>query len=172
MKFKIKYLVFFLVLVVLVLVLKTKKSNYSTIPWNSKKFKSFNNCYSYAVDEPDENLKEKRDPGNKSGKKIDKNNYTCSHFDTLLKSDYSNIRKNNNNSGCSHSISLVLDKNKKDFHFYRLLGDDHTWSHKRGNKNVSKTDSKNSSILDPKYTNRDYGNYNYDTFCGYYCLDN
>jgi hypothetical protein len=171
MKFKIKYLLFFIVL--LVLVLKTKKSNYSIHPWNSKKFKSFNNCYSYAVDEPDENLKKKREPGDTNGRKINKNNYTCSHFDTLLTSDYPDIRKSNTQpTGCSHSISLVLDKNKKDFHFYRLRDNDETWSHKRGNKNVSKTDSKNNHIMDPKYTNRDYGSYNYDTFCGYYCLDN
>ena len=157
----------------LILFFKTKKMNYSTSPWNSKKFKSFNNCYSYAVDEPNEKLKEKRDPGHASGKKMDKNNYTCSHFDTLLKSDYPYIKKSNNQfSGCSHSISLVLDKNKKDFHFYRRLDGDNTWSHKRGNMKVSKTDSKNNLIVDPIYANRTYKNYNYDTFCGYYCLDN
>ena len=169
-----KYLWFVVVFFLIVIIfLKTKKSNYSISPWNSKKFKSFNNCYSYAVNEPDERLKTKRDPGDTSGKKIDKNNYTCEQFDSLIKTDYPYIKKSNNQFiGCSHSISLVLDKNKKDFHFYRRLDGDKTWSHKRGNKKVSKTDSKDNTISDPRYSNRDYGIYNYDTFCGYYCLDN
>ena len=161
-----------ILIVSLILILTTTKSNYSIYPWNTNKFKNFNNCYSYALDEPDEKLKKKREPGEINNKKIDKKNYTCSQFNTLLKSDYPNIKKIDDTGVCSHAISLVLDKNKKDFHFYRLLDNDKTWSHKRGNKNVSKTDSKNNIIMDPKYTNRDYGIYNYDTFCGYYCLNN
>lgn len=157
-------------LIFLVLILIHKRSKYSTLPWNTNKYKKFNNCYSYALDEPDPGLKSKRDPGETSGKKINKNNYTCAHFDELLKSDYPNIEKTNNPRACSHSISLVLDKNKKDFHFYRLFKNDNTWSHKRGNKNVSKTDSKNNEIITPEFAKRDYGDYNYDTFCGYYCL--
>ena len=164
-------MIIYLLLIFIILILTTKKSKYSIFPWNNKKFKNFNNCYSYAVNEPDENLKKKRQPGNNT--KIPKNKYTCSHFDGLLKNDYPNIKKiYSGEKRCSHRISLVLDKNKKDFHFYRLLSGDESWSHKPGNKKVSKVDSGNNHILDPKYTNHDYGNYNYDTFCGYYCLDN
>lgn len=162
---KVLFLILFLFLVC-----NYHKIGYSPMPWNDKKHKKFNNCYSYAMNDPDPSRTSKRIPGETSDLKRDKKNYTCSHYERLIQSDYPGLMKVDSLNGCSHGISMVLDPNgkKKDFHFYRF--DDGVWSHKRGDNKVSKVDSNGDLITDPKTAGRDYGKYEYDKFCGYYCL--
>ena len=145
--------------------------NYSPMPWNSDDYIKFNNCYSYAVNDPDSERKSKRIPGESSNLKRDSINYTCSHYENLIKNDYPAISKVNNLSECSHGISLVLDGKGKetDFHFYRYENGK-GWSHKRGDNKVTNVDSNGDLINDPKKAGRNYGTYNYEKFCGYYCL--
>ena len=187
-----KFIIFFLLILILLFCLKSqyntdkffcepKKYRFSKKKWNSKEYKQYNNCYSYALNSPDPFLKQKRYPGKSSHFKRNNSIYTCDYFNKLLKSDYPDLKKTNNFLNCPcdkkyNMISLVLDTtdNKKDFHFYRL-DSDMTWSHKPGNNKVRRRDALNNIIYNPKYANHNYksnnkGNHNYNKFCGYYCL--
>jgi hypothetical protein len=159
----------------------------STFPWNYYGFKQNNNCYSYALNEPDITLWHKRYPGSSSHTKRDFNIYTCKYFEHLLKKDYPNIKKTDNYKKCPcdknyHMIAMVIADGytpykrdeDDDFHFYRL-DKNNKWSHKQGSKKISYKDANNDEIIDPKKANHYYkqnnmGSKNYNKFCGYYCI--
>lgn len=67
-----------------------------------------------------------------------------------------------------YKVALVIDPGK-DYHWYRQNSDG-TWSHKRGQTNVVKTDASGYIIYNPKTCNRNYGTYNYSTFVGFYIV--
>ena len=53
---------------------------YTPMPWNDGKHIQYNNCYSYAMNQPEPDRTSKRIPGESSNLNRDKNNYTCSHY--------------------------------------------------------------------------------------------
>ncbi|MBQ7603869.1 MAG: RICIN domain-containing protein [Clostridia bacterium] len=55
----------------------------------------------------------------------------------------------------------------KDYHWYRQDADG-LWSHKRGLTEVTRLDNSQKQIIDPELADRNYGNYNYTEFLGYY----
>ena len=163
------------------------KYNVETEPWNNDNHIKFNNCYSYALNEPDSNLKEKRYPGQSSNTKRNESIYTCEYYEQLLKSDNPHIVKTNNFNECPcdkpyHMISMVIADNTTpyeeddgdDFHFYRL-DNNNKWSHKPGSRKVSYIDANNKEVIDPAYAEHNYSlidgeSKNYNNFCGYYCI--
>lgn len=164
-----------------------RKHYMTTFPWNYPGYKQYNNCYSYALNEPDITLRHKRYPGSSSHSDRDFNIYTCNYFEHLLKKDYPTIKKTNNFHRCpcdkkyNMMAMVVADGNTPynadeddDFHFYRL-DNNNKWSHKQGSKKISYTDARNEQISDPKIANHYYKKYNrgsknYNKFCGYYCV--
>lgn len=164
-----------------------KKYNVETTPWNNSNYIEFNNCYSYALNEPDKNLNDKRYPGESTNVKRNENIYTCEYYEKLLKSDKPHSVKTNNFNECPcdkpyHMISMVIaDDNTPykqdegdDFHFYRL-DNNNKWSHKPGSNKVSYKDANKKEIIDPALSEHNYslldnGSKNYNNFCGYYCI--
>ena len=76
-----------------------------------------------------------------------------------------------------YKIALVIDdnntpmkKDNDDFHFYRQDYQTDVWSHKPGNNKISRVDANGDLIFDPSIADRRYSKYNYDKFCGFYCL--
>ena len=195
----IKYLILIIIVIIIISLINNlynkegflscppKKPKYDSTIWNDEKYKEFNNCYSYALNEPDSTLKDKRDPGISSNIKKNNNIYTCGYYEKLLKHDYPDMVKTNNYKFCPcnkdyRMISMVIaDGNSPfvgddndDFHFYRL-DNNNKWSHKPGSRVVSYTDADNKLIYDPKDANHYYkqnnkGSKDYNNFCGYYCI--
>ena len=163
------------------------KYDMETEPWNNETHKEFNNCYSYALNEPDITLKEKRYPGMSSNVNRDENIYTCEYYEKLLKSDKPGVIKTDNFNECPcdkqyNMVSMVIandytpyeQDDGDDFHFYRL-DNNNKWSHKPGSRVVSYKDANNKKITDPSQANHNYsltdsGSKNYNLFCGYYCI--
>lgn len=54
-----------------------------------------------------------------------------------------------------------------DYHWY-IQHEDSKWSHKRGLTDAYVVDNSGNNIYDPQICNRDYGQYNYSYFVGYY----
>jgi hypothetical protein len=65
-----------------------------------------------------------------------------------------------------YPVALVSDPGV-DYHWYRLDSNGR-WSHKPGNTDATDVDASGNLITDPKTADRDYGRYNYSTFCGYF----
>ena len=192
-----KYIIVIIIIFIIISLLFSIKEGFLLCPpktpkydvklWNSDKYKKYNNCYSYALNEPDPKLTVKRNPGMSSNLVKNNNIHTCGYFQKLLKNDYPNMVKTSNYKYCPcdkdyRMISMVIadgntpfvgDKND-DYHFYRL-DNNNKWSHKPGSKFVSNIDADGKIINDPKYANHNYqqndkGSNNYNNFCGYYCI--
>ena len=72
----------------------------------------------------------------------------------------------------TYKIALVVDNNEPsvDYHWYRQNSDG-TWSHKRGNTEVTNLDALGQSIYVPDSCYRKYSDeLNYDTFISYYAV--
>ena len=159
--------------------------SYDPDKWNNNPNKENINCYSYSINYIDNTLKKKPRPGYYTGQpNLLKGDYDCSKFDKMLKKEVVGIYKSSLNEKCKcdyHKIALVFDNegDKQDFHFYRQDNND-MWSHKPGSNNVRNTDDSGDLIYDPESADRDYrdytndedSGYNYDVFCGYYCVPN
>ena len=63
-------------------------------------------------------------------------------------------------------MALVIDE-YNDYHWYRQNLDG-SWSHKLGSGSVNILDASNEIILDPETADRDYGDYNYEIFAGFF----
>jgi len=157
-----------------------KKPIYDENLWNNNKIIKYNNCYSYAFNEPDPTKESKLDIGRLSNNRMKKDNFTCNHLNNLLLKDRPNITKVSgvDSCGCNeYGVAMVLDDNETpyiddhdDFHFYRKDYNSEYWSHKPGSTPVSRLDANGDMILNPELADRKYKNWDYNQFCGYYCV--
>lgn len=144
--------------------------------WEQNDAQKFNNCYAYAFEDLDTNRKFKPQPGLKSNKKhIKASVYSCKKFIENIISDYpgSTFHKTLPECrNCRRRIFLALDNTgpKKDYHFWRENSDGF-WTHKPGSGPVLHTDGDGKKITNPLYSNRNFGNYNYNLACGFFCID-
>lgn len=148
------------------------KHKFDNQPWNDTKHKKYNNCYSYAINDPDPSRTKKRWPGENEKNET---KYSCEYIEKLLKIDHPDMIKTDDFKKCPcdseyNVIALMTDDKgiKRDFHFYRL-DENNLWSHKLGSREVSNKDGNNKLIRDPKISNNSYLPFDYD-FCSYYCL--
>jgi hypothetical protein len=136
-----------------------------------------NNCYSYALNIVENDIIEKRQPGEKCNLEFE---YDCKNIEKMIKCDFPNINRIDSidtEIPCDHyRIALVLDNKGEhlDYHFYRqdLNG---YWSHKTGHDPITNLDASNNIISNPEKIDRNYDNdkndqFNYDVFCGYYSV--
>lgn len=155
-----------------------KKPKFIPNFWNKFYLKKKNNCYSYAMQNVNTNKKIKKpQPGYKCNmkyikKKDYKSNDICDKFNNRIMCDFNNqIFKINKNNKCPcnyYKVALFIDKNNKDYHFYRE-DENNFWSHKLGRSIVRNYDSSNYIITDPFVANKKYKKYNYNKLCGLYC---
>ena len=168
---------------------KTPVYNYSK--WTDNFYtQNSHNCYSYALDDIDNNrtnyckqiLKKQKNksciklrprPG-KHANLIEprKKRMTCKGIRKGVLADNSNIYKLNSNDEkckkCYYKIAYAVQPGKT-YHFYRQDADG-TWSHKDGSRVPTKLDASKTPITDPQTANRKYKYANYNNFCGYLCV--
>lgn len=133
-----------------------------------------NNCYSYAFSDLSLNRKSKPQPGFKANlPALTKNQYKCTEFINRIKADYPRTKFIGNDPNMAYTscnlIFLALDEENKDYHFYKR-NNDWLWSHKPGLLDVSNIDSDGKIIVNPFYAKKNYGIYNYNTPCGFFCI--
>lgn len=145
--------------------------------WEDEDIIKYNNCYAYAFRDLKLNRKTKPQPGFKNNlTPLTKNQYNCQNFIERILLDYPNAEYMGKNyincTDCKNSVFLALDNKglKQDYHFYRQNSDGF-WTHKPGSEEVLHTDSLGNKIVNPKFSNRKYKNYNYKTSCGFFCID-
>ena len=144
--------------------------------WNTNNI-TYNNCYTYAMNDHDLLRTKKQMPGEKCNLPIEPNNYTCDIIHDAILCDYpSQVFRNNCDNDCPcgyHKMFLAIDDDgeHKDFHFYRQDQKGGTWSHKPGSLKVRIHDDSNQIIHDPREANRGTKDaYTYDEECGCYCV--
>ena len=154
--------------------------NYDPQKWKfTEEEHELNNCYSYALNQIETDLLEKRQPGFKCNKDLSED-YSCKNLDDMIKCDYPDINKLDNINSwipCDHyKIALAVDVKGEyiDYHFYRQDSNGY-WSHKSGYNPISNIDASGNLIKDPGNIDRNYDKekndeYNYDIFCGYYSV--
>jgi hypothetical protein len=81
---------------------------------------------------------------------------------------YSGITKGKK-SFMNLEITLYLNKDDVDFHFYRQNRNGY-WSHKPGSNLVTDRDASNRLITNPDKANRNYGALNYSKKCKKLCV--
>lgn len=91
-----------------------------------------------------------------------------------MKMDHPELFKTDLITDCPHNyykIGMMIDPNE-DYHFIRQDNNGY-WSHKPGGGNVTNKDYSGMRITNPEKANFDNTSANlyYDTYCGYYCVD-
>jgi hypothetical protein len=146
--------------------------------WNAPDVQTFNNCHAYAFRDARANRTQKPQPGQKAGlPELEGSEYTCENFLRYLALDHPEFDARFSNdpyASCrcgQHKVFLALDTRPghEDFHWFRQDRDG-TFSHKPGNKPASNLDADGNRILNPLTANRNFGNYNYSTPCGFLCV--
>ena len=127
------------------------------------------NCYSYAVNKDYE-----IQPGELSNLEEDIDVFDCHSLVPKILQDFKGQIRIAHNNECSvgeMKIALFIDEDKEDgdYHFYRE-DKPYSWSHKRGYTQVSNVDADKKPIIDPRFANNDYGDYNYNKFCSFFCF--
>lgn len=167
---------------------ETYKPQYEPHIWNNNKFlKESHNCYSYFLNDinndlsniykqqSNEEIKKSLNPqpGHYCGmtKLVNYNETTCKSLIERVLCDNPDIQfidtKDNNSFNCPANYykgALAIDKGNM-YHFYRQ-DENGEWSHKDGGQEVTNLDYGGNKIRDPKYSDR--GRYN--EFCGYFCV--
>jgi len=160
---------------------------YNPDAWNKDPYIQYShNCYQYALDDIDKDLRNRcyhnikkkfktcgnlrSRPGHTtkksiySGKKISQN---CNIMDKGILEDNKNIYKIDEKNSCKkdyYKIAVAI-KPGETYHFWRKDGNG-SWSHKDAGNKVSDKDYNGKRIVDPKYSNRG----KYSKFCNYYCV--
>lgn len=137
--------------------------------WNQEEHIKSHNCYSYFLDDIKENQFSKPQPGKYSGLKKDYS--SCDSMVKRVLADNPDIQLASAESSCPNGFYkgfLALDRGK-DYHFYRQDSNGF-FSHKRGRNPVSNKDASGNFIVQPHDSNRDFGDYNYASTCGYLCV--
>jgi hypothetical protein len=136
-----------------------------------------NNCYAYALGVFDADREKKPQPGEITGglKPITPDDYTCPAITERMMADFPppHVLPASEATVCPsgyYKVALAVDE-KRDYHFYRQ-DPDGRWSHKMGERQVTRLDGAQREIINPRCAVSDYGAYNYDTFCGYFCATN
>ena len=168
---------------------KLKKKEY-----RKSGIKPSHNCYSYFLDEINDNhaklCKKKRkknkkykclkpQPGYAVGynrsKKLTKKNYNCKELVKRTLADNKSIYKTTKKAKCKKNYykgALFIDP-YKDFHYYREDTPEN-WSHKQGRHIPSSYDAKGKPIKDPEKAAKRYKSstksHYYNKLCSYFCL--
>jgi len=190
----IKLIVSFLILVLfLSIVIKPQRNKreiyvtYEPNKWNQNKYiQHSHNCYQYALDDIDHNLKKKCEkqmkkinnclgmkssPGHYSNNPkyigLEKKTANCKVMSDSILADNPEIYIIKNDKKCKkdyYKIAVAI-KPGETYHFWRQ--DDHNlWSHKDGGTPAKNRDESNKLIKDPKYADRGQ----YSDFCNYFCV--
>lgn len=140
-------------------------------PEKWQEYQQYNNCYAYALD----NHKMRTSKPQPADKKSD--NYECNdlkHWITLDLVDNDGVRypliASTSEATCPERYrKIYLVSSGDDYHFYRQ-DKDSLWSHKPGSNKVTRRDAKGELIVDPSKADHNYGEYNYKTPCGFFCV--
>jgi YD repeat-containing protein len=147
-----------------------------------------NNCYSYALNDPDGHPVGGSQPGLAAGRG-DNFDWPINCTDIRTRAIADGLLEWDCDQACKsgfYKVALVVDgtitgKTDTDYHWYRQ-NKEGCWSHKRGQNPVCNTDASHKLIVDPRTANRDYGQVlawdgkdyggqlNYDQFCGDACF--
>ena len=100
-----------------------------------------------------------------------KKQYTCKEMDRRIRMDNPSIRKTTMKQDCGKHeyMGAMVIKPNDTYHFYRRDKDGY-WSHKKGATATTRYDASNKKIIDPEYSDRNYGELNYSKFCHHYCI--
>ena len=160
--------------------------NYNPDKWNTNKYiKASHNCYMYALNKIDNNLKNECKnmfkssvtdncrllrvrPGTKSNYKIKGNNlFNCNDMKNAILKDNPLAYASTINSKCKTNYYKIASSVNEDktYHFYRQ-DSNNLWSHKDGGSFVTNIDKDGKLISDPQYANRGI----YKLFCNYFCV--
>lgn len=151
--------------------------------WNDDfDYTQHHNCYDYAFNHKRHNIRSRSQPGTINGEKIEGHKYTCKAVDEKLRQDHPEIYKVGFEQPCKknmYKIGLMVDPGfsipligktfNSDYHFMRQ-DSNQKWSHKSGAYPVTVLDGDDKLIYAPHKANRDFGFYNYEDMCGYYCV--
>ena len=152
----------------------TSNPVYEPERWNTSAVSDSNNCYSYAMNDPDGHpVPGKPQPGEHAGFGIDQAAVNgdgsgvalAALADGLIPAPPAYPSQKDGH----YLVALVLDPGQ-DYHWYRQDNDGH-WSHKPGNDSVTNVDASGNLIANPETADRDYsGSYgiNYTMFVGYF----
>ena len=150
--------------------------------WNSNTIQNSHNCYSYMLNDinddlvqiySDEDIEDRKilnpQPGHYCGMTKFVNYYetTCDNIIKRVLCDNPNITFHQELPECKSNFyrgALAVHKHDM-YHFYRQ-DDNNYWSHKDGGGIITNLDNSNHIIIDPKDADR--GEYN--EFCGYFCI--
>jgi hypothetical protein len=178
-------MIFYLFIMLLIILLFRSESfvNYEPQLWNNDKgIRLSHNCYQYALNDIDYNLKKDCDkdkngciklrsrPGHFSKKKIykdDKKLMTCNLMNKAIKDDNEKIYNIDFKNKCKndfYKIAFSVDPGKT-YHFYRQ-DDNGNWSHKDAGSHATNLDKSGNLIFDPKKADRGI----YKKFCDYLCV--
>ena len=150
---------------------------YNPNKWNNNKnIKNNNNCYSYSVNNKN-NQFGKPQPGYFARfNHIKDNQYKCVSFFKRILNDIPSVYLTSYKQKCKngfHKAFFAIDSNKNehDYHFYRQ-DNNQLWSHKPGTTNVINYDADYKIIKNPYKANKNYIQYNYDKPCFFFCVNN
>lgn len=147
--------------------------SYEPDAWNADPEK--HNCFAYALNETGTAAKNLRtlQPGDFAGitPRLSQPLYTCGEVHRRLMADASaihpeSIRAVAADQVCpsgTYRIALSVDP-RRDFHFYRQ-DPDGSWSHKIGGDPAHRLQEGDPRCAAPRYSV-----YQYDQFCGFYCV--
>lgn len=148
---------------------------YNPNEWNlNENIKMNHNCYSYAFNDKHPRRKGKAQPGYYANyPPISEKEYNCNDIYKRIKRDNPSVRISKFHKKCpkgAYKAFFALDtEGDTDYHFYRQDKNGY-WSHKPGRTNVVNIDASNKLIKNPKTANRNYGTYNYNKPCNFFCL--
>lgn len=148
--------------------------------YNDDRFRSHNNCYSYAFNDFQVTATGKVQPGELSGLlPLEEEDYTCENFKRRILLDFPEtiIKSIHDTSPCPcgyHKAFLALDSagDFRDYHFYKQRAGN-IWTHKPGTKKVEYVDYSGNIITDPLTADRQHNidlDINYATPCFYLCV--
>ena len=148
---------------------------YFPIKWNIPPAIFTHNCYYYEFDNYNIFKTGFSQPGYLSHSKPSESGdrMTCAGVNERLNNDHgNNITVAGRNDVCGpgkYKIALIADRNK-DYHFLRQ-NKDGTWSHKPGNTFATNLDYSGKLVTDPEAANFISGEFSYNDFCNYFCID-
>lgn len=157
--------------------LSGSEKKYNPKKWNNKdNIRRYHNCYSYALNQISSSRVGKAQPGYFANYPSLKNSdYNCKTFYKRLVKDNPTLYLVDFDTPCNKGfykgfIALDTKKHDTDYHFYRQDSNGY-WSHKPGATNVINTDSSGKLITNPLKSNRRGYNYNYETPCFFFCIN-
>lgn len=149
---------------------------YTAAYWNHPSHVRKNNCYNYACNQ-------RTDTNTRVGSLTFGSSLDCSRVGQEAEKDGLVRAVEKKCRGCTHKVALFIGKMKvtlkgkpfefDDYHWYRL-DDTGRWSHKSAKRPATDLDASDKPITNPETADRTYVRdytLNYDTFCGYYCVD-